>query len=503
MTTQLAPGAIIRASAPTVTALTLPARITAADSGTRMVTGEIVEYGVVGNTAMGRVRFAAGSITFDDDASAVKALVEHDVSKIVGYGKTISAAGSKLTASFYVAPGDLGDEVLASAVAKLRDGLSVGVQVIEGSMGDDGVFTVTAGLLREVSFVAVPAFSTARITEIAASGQPAYTPAPIVLPGPADFGGALVGAPKPESYDDALVRMHSAYLTGGVSALVTAALTDVVGPTDTIGNQPIRDAMQRPQWLGELWRSENIVRPLIDAFGPKPLTAPKVQGFRTVRPAYGVEEYAGRKAEIPSPGNVTLEPAEAKARRAAAGHDFDRIFLDLGDRTMFDQYVRIQTQNYGRLVEAWFATWLQTVATDAGTVTSALAALRAAASYFRTIGASTSVVAMAGDVFDDLLETPQDQAPWLYSGTAQIDGSTATVGGITFAAVDSLTPGTVLVADKRAASFFEHSNPPLHVEAVNIPNGGIDIAIFGYVAMLDNDPAAIRRYTVAPAVETP
>lgn len=508
MTRTIAAGDVIRCTAPAVTALTVPARITAADQSTRMITGRIVTYGAVGHTAMGRVRFAAGSIAVDADPSAVKMLVEHDVSQIVGYGKTVDAAGDDLVASFYVAPGAVGDDVLASAANKLRDGLSVGVQVIDGAMGADGVFTVTAAVLREVSAVAVPAFSNARMTEVAASGhqlQPVqqYAPAPIYLPGPAQFSGAAGGAttePRGESYEDALVRMHGAYLTGGVAGLVSAALTDVVGPTDTIANQPERDAFNRPGWLGELWRAENIERPLIDAFGPKPLTTMKVTGFRTVRPAYGVEEYAGRKAPIPSPGNVTLEPAEAKARRAAGGHDFDRIWLDLGDRSLFDQYLRIQTQNYGVLVESWFATFLQSIATVGGTVSTPLAALTRAARQFRKIGARTNVVAMGGDVFEELLDTPKDKAPWLFDGTAEIDGSTARVGNITFTVNESLPARGVLVGDKRSASFYEHSNPPIHVEALNIPNGGIDIAVFGYVAMLENDASALYSFTVAEPV---
>jgi hypothetical protein len=35
------------------------------------------------------------------------------------------------------------------------------------------------------------------------------------------------------------------------------------------------------------------------------------------------------------------------------------------------------------------------------------------------------------------------------------------------------------------------------VQAVNIPNGGIDIAVFGYQAVLVNDPRAIIDVTVA------
>lgn len=506
MTRTTALPAMIRASAPAVTALTMPARIIAADAGARTITGRILRFGDVGHTAMGPVRFAAGSLAADADASAVKLLVEHDTNRIVGYGTSISIDGDDVTASFYVAPGDAGDEVLSSAAGKLRDGLSVGVQVIDGSHDAAGVLNVTAGALREVSAVAVPAFSAARMSTVAASApaaaQVAPYVAPVVMPGPAAFGGMVTAhRPAGTDYAGALARMTAGYAEGGPQGMLRAALSDVVGPTDTAGNQAARDVLIRPQWLGELWTAENISRPLIEAFGPKPLTSWKASGFRIVRPAFGVAEYAGRKADVPSPGNYAVEPVDAKARRIAGAHDFDRIFLDFGDRALFDAYLRLQTQDYGRLSESWWAAYLQEQATPAGNVASPLAALTAAAARFRTIGARVNVVAMAPDVFGTLLETPRIDAPWLFDGTAQIDGSSATVGGITFTSEESIAAGTVIVADKRAASFFEHSNPPISVEAVNIPNGGVDIGVFGYVAMLPNDTAALVKYTVG--TETP
>jgi hypothetical protein len=70
------------------------------------------------------------------------------------------------------------------------------------------------------------------------------------------------------------------------------------------------------------------------------------------------------------------------------------------------------------------------------------------------------------------------------------------VSGLRFFVDPSLPAGHVLGGDRNAATYYEAVPAPLRVQAVNIPNGGIDIAVFGYQAVLVNDPRAIVDVTV-------
>jgi hypothetical protein len=55
----------------------------------------------------------------------------------------------------------------------------------------------------------------------------------------------------------------------------------------------------------------------------------------------------------------------------------------------------------------------------------------------------------------------------------------------------NLAPNTIVGGDKRAVTFYEPRGNPFRVQAVNIPNGGVDIGIFGYSAVMVNDSRGV------------
>lgn len=516
-TTPTALPAVVRASAPTVSAITLPARITAANESSRELAGLILRYGDTAQTSMGGTRFKAGALSSDADLSGVKLLIEHDTERVIGYAKSVTTDGNDVRATFYVAPGPVGDEVLASAAGKLRDGLSVGVQIVEASYTDDGVLEVTAGALRETSVVAVPAFAAARVSSVAAhqpSPQPpqpwqaqqwqAAAPAQAAAvtswapSGPAHIG-ATGGAQTGQTADQAIGRLAAAFRSGVDQATVQAALADVLLPT----NAGQRDALFRPQWLGEVWRASKTERPFIDAFGAKSLTSYKVQGFRRPPSTFSVDDYEGNKTEIPSSGDYTIEPIENTAKRLAGGHDFDRAIVDFGNESFIRAYIERMTESYRERTEAKFAADVLAAATARPAASTTVGAIAAAAAYFAGIGARANVVALSPDLWAGLLGLTQLDAPWLFGGNAQIDGQGGTIGGVKLATISSLPAGTLLAADTRAADYFEWRNPPLAVQAVNLPLAGLDIAVYGYWSDLIYDERAIVTVPVQPAAPAP
>jgi HK97 family phage prohead protease len=146
-----------------------------ADGAARTITGRLVPYGQEGHTNLGRFTFGPGSIRTPQDPSEVKLLVEHSQGDSVGYATRLWEQGDGLWGTFHVPPGDPdGDLALARAANKIRDAFSVGVDldpaVLEQARRSrDGKAIKAAGVLRENSLVSVPAFTGARVTDVAAS----------------------------------------------------------------------------------------------------------------------------------------------------------------------------------------------------------------------------------------------------------------------------------------------------------------------------------------------
>lgn len=150
-----------------------------ADQTARTITGRIVPFGQIGGTNMGRFTFAAGSIAIPQDPSEIKLLVEHDQRESVGFATRLWEESDGLWATFHVPAGDpAGDLALARAANRVRNAFSVGVDLDAATLerarrARDGNPIAASGALRETSLVSVPAFTGAKVTDVAASTDPA------------------------------------------------------------------------------------------------------------------------------------------------------------------------------------------------------------------------------------------------------------------------------------------------------------------------------------------
>lgn len=511
--------------------LHLNAALADIDENTRSISGIITEYGAVGYTSMGPTIFTAGSITVPADRKRVKLLVQHDTySAAVGYMTDFTDDARLPVAVFDVPAGDRGDEAIAEAHNGLRDALSVGVSIQEWHIDADDNLVVTAGTLYEVSLVTIPAFDNARIQDVAAArkelSMPSKTPAaeaaqtqtaavePVTAA--AAPATAVVVAPAEPAAQAAREPQAAPPLGGGEQALnvramanimadhlgrglpaagLQAALLDVtpsgVNPADGDSIFP------RPQWVDEVWTASNVRRPLIDSLNKQTLRALKVFGYRfTSDPTVG--EYAGEKTAIPTSDPITTELVEATAKRFAGGWDFDRAFVDLGAAGFMETVVRKGTDDYKRKTEAYVAGLLAAAATPVAGQTSLIGALAAIGAQAATLGSDLSFVQFAPDVWAEFVALPDTEVPWWLRAQGRVNLSTVdgNAGGITFAVNPGLAAGTVLAGDRRAATVYE-VDPPINVQALDIANGGIDIAIYGYIALIINDPRALFAATIA------
>lgn len=141
--------------------LHVPGYLTAADTDARIMHGLAVPWNVRGNTSAGPTVMVRGSIMVPADPSNVKLCWEHDRTEVHGHAVSFLDTPAALLATLRADDTERGTLILNGAAGKMRDGLSVGVDVLDAEYVDD-VLHVTAAFLREISSVGVPAWNDAR-----------------------------------------------------------------------------------------------------------------------------------------------------------------------------------------------------------------------------------------------------------------------------------------------------------------------------------------------------
>ena len=116
------------------------------------------------------------------------------------------------------------------------------------------------------------------------------------------------------------------------------------------------------------------------------------------------------------------------------------------------------------------------------------------------LGANITTLGFGADVWSEFVTLPKDAVPWwMGSGNDSVNIGTTEgiVGGIKVFGSPDLAAGQIMGGDPRAATFYE-VDPPIAVQAVDIANGGIDMGVFGYQALIINDARALIKTNVVP-----
>ena len=150
------------------TLLTFSSPIEASDAGRRIISGQIVPFGAVGNTSVGPVIFERGSIEIPKP-SQIKLLAQHNSNDPIGRAQSFNETATGIFGSFKISASTRGTDALLMASEDLISGLSVGVEVLASREMKNGTLVVSAAKLKEVSLVETPAFSEARVLEVAAA----------------------------------------------------------------------------------------------------------------------------------------------------------------------------------------------------------------------------------------------------------------------------------------------------------------------------------------------
>jgi HK97 family phage prohead protease len=147
--------------------VTTPFTITAADSESRTITGQIVAFDTPANASTGKVMFKAGSLA----PANVKLNLEHDASRPIG--KTLSMEfapdGKSINATFKISKTTAGSDAIQEAMDGLRDGFSVEANAKDFAYNEDGTMVVNSADLVGVALTHNPAFDAARVSNVAAT----------------------------------------------------------------------------------------------------------------------------------------------------------------------------------------------------------------------------------------------------------------------------------------------------------------------------------------------
>lgn len=460
------------------------ARVDAADTDSRRLSGVALPYGAPGRTSAGTLTVRAGAVRLPDTVGHVKLTYGHDRDRAIGAALSADDTPETLTMSFAVARTPDGDRLLAELdpAAPVRDGLSVELDNVEMVAGE-----VIAADLVAVAAVPLPAFTAARAalaaerTDPMPDETPTTPPADVTAaadPTPTVIASATVREPDRDPVDVLATSIRA----GLRPAQIEAALADF---TDAGAAFP-------PQWVGELWSASHDRRPFIDATTTAPLTSVKVTGWRWTD-GLGVAAWTGGKTAIPS-NAPAMEAVEVTAQYLAGGVDVAREWVDLGSPQILRDIIAHAMTDYRQKTEGNAIADAVTGATVLPAKTDPIDQLVEAALALVSVGANIDYVFVGKAVYAALVKSAAGFD--FLAGLANIAQNTANVGALTVKPHPGLAADAVLAGDRRAFTFYE-KNPPVTVNAVDIARGGLDEAVHGYYSTLVNDATGL--VTVAQA----
>lgn len=501
----------------------------------RVLSGLLLPFREEGRTNLGRLTVPGpGVITIPGDVSHLNANEDHNQLKPRARFLLAQEGPGGVHAAFQVARTPEGDDLLARAAELRAKGTPMRLSAeVAGIVVKDG--KATGGMLTGAAFVPAGAFASAGLfaleepapdTEDPAAEDPAPADeAPTVtvtvdaVPvtsvtvveddnpdneeeqapvGTATAPGDLIAqttTPEPEvRAADLFAMLATATKTQDRDLL--AALNDVkISGTGQVGTN-----IQTPQWLGELWSGREFQRRIVPLLGSANLTSLKVQGWRwTTKPAVG--PWAGNKTAVPSNTPAT-EPYEVTAQPVAGAHDIGREFRDFDVPGFWESYFRAMTESYAKVSDAKVLADLLT--TGAYTpVTRGTVPTGVSAGAVSIVDGALAVLdeglptfaLVAKDLYREFLLTrSEDVLAYLNAALGLEEG---TMTGFKIVPDSTLANGTVLVGNRSAATVHELDGSPIRVEGLDMVKGGIDPGLFGYVATVVHNPAALAL--VAPA----
>ena len=522
--------------------LTFSSPIEAADGERRIVSGQIVPFGAVGNTSIGRVIFEAGSIQIPAP-SKIKLLAQHNTNDPIGRAQSFRETAQGIDGVFKLSAASKAQDYLVMASEGLIDGLSVGVEVLASRERKDGTVIVSAAMLKEVSLVESPAFTEARVLEVVAAEGEEEVSAPTEVADetqteseaavsedttPATTEAAAAPAAEASrptikasaAYGDGSTRVRhgidsmgrytehkiKAALGDDTSKLWVAASEDLTA-ADTFTTNP---AFNPIQYMKEFVSNTNFGRPAIDAVSRQALPS---SGMSFNVPKLTVAPTVAAVAELGDPAGTVMESAyiTGTVSKYAGSQVISLELLERSDPIFFDE-LAIQLQRaYLKATDSALITALKTgtlatgvAATSAGIIS--YVSTESAAAYNATSYFAKNYIAGTGQ-WSLLMSAVDTTGRPIYNASNPMnnagDSRPTTIKGNVLGLdlyVDHNAEATVIddsafIVAPECVTWYESPTSFFSVNVVS--NMAVNTAIYGYGSALVKQAAGIRRFNLA------
>lgn len=507
----------------------VPISLTAADSNSRTISGQIVTWGEQGNTSAGPTIFAADSIKFN---KGIKLLLEHDRTRPIGKLIAHEVTDTGIVATFKIAETTAGNDALVEASTGMRDGFSVGVKV-DAWDNKDGVMVISKSSIMETSLVTDPAIDSARVAEVAATDNSApeevadatqptegeqvsdttVPEAPAVTEAVEAAHVEASATPKPSFYATPRINTN---LTAGqlLEANIKASMGDdeakmlVKATNDTSTNT----GLTLPQHMSEFITTSIDGRPAVDAVSrgvlpnsgmsftiPKLGTAPTLDSDSTEGEALGGTEMASTF--------ITVD-----VKKAAGVQNISWELLDRSSPAFYDELIRELNFAYAKATDQALVARLAADGTQGSTQAATIAGLkayigketpaayRAAGKFAKNLIANTAwweTIITAEDTTNRPLFTAAQ--PSNAPGNVGVNSLTGTVMGQNLFVDPHMTVSTLIddsafLVVPEAVTFYEA--PKTQIQVQTLANGRLQVAVYGYYAIATKVGAGIRRFNL-------
>jgi len=507
----------------------VPITLTAADSQSRTISGQIVTWGEQGNTSAGPTIFASDSIKFN---KGIKLLLEHDRTRPIGKLIAHEVTETGIVATFKIAETTAGNDALVEASTGMRDGFSVGVKV-DAWDNQDGVMVISKSSIVETSLVTDPAIDSARVAEVAASEDSAteevadanpttegeqvsdttVQEAPAVTEAVEATAVEASASHKPAFYATPRINTN---LTAGqfLEANIKASMGDdeaktlVKATNDTSTNTGLTLAPH----MAEFVTTSIDGRPAVDAVSrgvlpnsgmsftiPKLGTAPTVDGDSTEGEALGGTEMASTY--------ITVD-----VKKAAGLQTISWELLDRSSPAFYDELIKELNYAYAKATDRALVARLAADGTQGSTQAATIAGLKAyiaketPAAYLAAGKFAKNII--ANTAWWETIITAEDTTnrplfiaaqPANAPGNVSVNSLTGTVMGQNLY-VDPHMTVTTLIDDSaylvvpEAVTFYEA--PKTQIQVQTLANGRLQVAVYGYYAIATKVGAGIRRFNL-------
>ena len=496
--------------------ITTPMRITAADSETRTITGQIVAFDVAANASTGKVLFQAGSI----QPASVKLNLEHDSARPIGRSIEMSADASGMNATFKISQTSAGTDALIEAMDGLRDGFSVEAEATEFAYNEDGTMVVSAAQLVGVALTHNPAFDAARVERVAATEGEEVSESTEDAEEPTTTEGdevdnTVTNADAVESVEAAKSITAAATAVGytkprldfsapkHLEMSIKAALGSeearsyIAAAADTTDNAGLVPTRQLTTVINGL---ANATRSNIDAISRGTLPdagmtfeIPKI----TQLPAVTEEAEAGTVADT----DQTSEFLSVSVKKYSGSQTFSVELFDRSSPLFIDELMRNMAAQYAKVTDTAVNAALVSGATaDATTITTyptaaellGVIARGAASVYAGTQGFAKNII-MNTSQWSNVM-TLNDAGRPIYNasqpsnagGAVRPDSVRGNIAGLDLyvtanTAATTDTDGSILVINPDAYTWYE--SPTYQLRADVIATGQISVMMYGYGAI--------------------